>query len=79
MKRYYENGSVVPVAKRNLQSAFPKAPDTQRVQDTARHPILYVGQFQMQRIAKESLERKEQKERVDVINWLSGMSFDNNQ
>lgn len=76
MKRYYENGNIVPIAKGNLQSAFPKSPDEQRMRDSSVYPVLRVGQFEMQRIAKESLEKKEQKERVDVLNWLSGLSFD---
>lgn len=45
MKLVFENGRPVPQAKSNLRSAFPDAPNTEKVQTLRGSPVMSFGMF----------------------------------
>ena len=72
MKVVWDNGSATVQAPKNLRSAWPNAPETDRGSFNRFYSIGKVGAWQMQADIKKHQEEQQQKKRDAVMDLISG-------
>ena len=74
MKLVWENGDKAVEAPKKLRSAWPNSPDIDRGNFMAMYPVCRLGAMEMQRVAQEHLEQKNEEKLQNLLSLLKDLA-----